>query len=33
MRISKAALMSCWAWSTGLGLGVCAVLFYLDLRA
>jgi hypothetical protein len=32
MRISKAALMSRWAWSTGLGLGVFAVLFYLDLR-
>lgn len=32
MRISKAALMSRWAWSTGLGLIVFAVLFFLDLR-
>lgn len=32
MRISKASLLSRWAWSTGLAVCVFAVLWVLDLR-
>ena len=32
MRISKAALMNRWAWSTGLGLIVFGILLAMDLR-
>ena len=32
MRISKAALMSRWAWSTALAVLVFAILWFLDLR-
>jgi hypothetical protein len=32
MRIAKATLMSRWAWSTGLGVSVFAILAALDLR-
>jgi hypothetical protein len=32
MRIAKASLMSRWGWSTGLALGVFAILSVLDLR-
>lgn len=32
MRISKAALISRWSWSTGLAVLVFAILWFLDLR-
>ena len=32
MRIAKATLLSRWLWSTGLGVGVFAVLAFLDYR-
>jgi hypothetical protein len=32
MRIAKATLMTRWAWSTGLAIGVFAILSLLDLR-
>ena len=32
MRIAKATLIRSWVWTTGLGLGVFAVLAFLDMR-
>jgi hypothetical protein len=32
MRIAKATLWSRWAWSSGLGVGVFAILAFLDFR-